>query len=116
MPDENPEFADIYGVAPWVVPDAHNARRRRVVVQPRTDVITVVGRTSKRAEFDAATCLLSEIDHSCRLDKEGMFDLRYTHGVYRSHFSVPADCEYYGPLGEVEATQLQEFWDRFNGF
>ncbi|MFJ2543054.1 hypothetical protein [Microbacterium sp. NPDC087589] len=116
MPEQNPEFADIYGVFPHVVPDAHNAPRRNVVVQPRADIVTLLGRTSNRAGFDEDTCLLSEIDDSCRLDKEGMFELRFKHSIFRAHFSNANDCEFYGALGSGEARSLQEFWDRVNGF
>lgn len=116
MPEQNPEFADIYGVAPHVVRDAHDAPRRNAVVQPRSDVVTLLGRTSNRAGFDTNTCLLSEIDESCRLDKQGMFELRFKHSIYRPHFENPKDCDFYGPLGTDEASRLQQFWDRVNGF
>ncbi|MBQ3358478.1 MAG: hypothetical protein IJG47_06200 [Microbacterium sp.] len=116
MPKEKPEFADIYGVAPHVVPDAHNAPRRNVVVQPRMDVVTLLGRTSSRAGFDANNCLLSEIDDSCRLDKQGMYELRFKHSIYRPHFANEKDCDFYGALGSDETARLREFWDRVNGF
>lgn len=116
MPDENPEFADIYGVATHVVPDAHDAPRRSVVVHPRSDVVTVLGRTSQRGGFDEQHCMLSEVDLSCRLDLPGMFDVRHKHSIFRAHFSRPSDCEFYGPLGTDEAGRLREFYDRVSGF
>lgn len=66
------------------------------------------------AGFDEATCLLSDKDESCRLDKEGMFQLRFKHSIFRRHFANINDCEFYGPLNSDEATRLQEFWDRVN--
>lgn len=116
MPDENPEFADIYGVATHVIPDAHDAPRRNVVVHPRSDIVTVLGRTSQRGLFDEQYCMLSEIDLSCRLDRPGMFDTRHKHSIYRGSFTRATDCEFYGPLGADEAGRLREFWDRVTGF
>jgi hypothetical protein len=116
MPGKDPEFADIYGVATHVVPDAHDGARRNAVVHPRNDVVTVLGRTSQRQLFSAEDCLLSAEDVECRLDLPGMFSLRFQHSIWRAHFADERDCEFYGTLKDGEAANLRQFWDRVTGF
>lgn len=116
MPHEDPGFADIYGVSTHVVPDSHRAARRNVVVQAAKDMVTMLGRTSKRAEFAEHECMLSEVDLDCRLDLPGMFSTRFQHSIPRRHFSNVGDCEYYGSLKAEEAERLRRFWDRMLGY
>lgn len=116
MPHQDPDFADIYGVGVHVIPDAHNAPRRNVVVYPMSDYVIMLGRTSDRSEFKEASCLLSEVDNDCQLDRPGMFSERFKHSVPRHHFSNERDCEYYGTLKTDESERLRAFWDRLWAF
>lgn len=116
MPHSRPEFADIYGVATHIVPDAHDSARRNAVVHPASDVVTMLGRTTKVGDYDPETCLLSAKDPACKLDREGMFTTRHLHGVFRRHFENPGDCDFYGPLNSNAAAELRAFWDKQLGY
>ncbi|MFJ4036904.1 hypothetical protein ACIPVB_02370 [Microbacterium sp. NPDC090007] len=116
MPGKDPDFADIYGVGVHVVPDAHDTPRRNVVVHPRIDVVTVLGRTKQTQSYSEEDCVLSARDDSCRLDLPGMFSTRFQHSIFRAHFANENDCEFYGTLSESETMNLRRFWDRMLGF
>ena len=116
MPHSNPEFADIYGVATHIVRDAHDAPRRNGVVHPASDVVTMLGRTTKTHDYRPDDCLRSGKDESCKLDREGMFTTRHQHAVYRRHFVNPRECEFYGTLSTEAAAELRAFWDKQLGY
>lgn len=116
VPHSNPEFADIYGVATHVIPDAHDAPRRNVVVHSASDVVRMLGRTTRVRDYNPATDLLSGRDEACKLDREGMFTTRHQHGVFRRHFVNPRDCEFFGPLNAAAAAELRAFWDKQLGY
>jgi hypothetical protein len=116
VPDKRPDFADIYGVAAVLVDDAHGAPRRCAVVQERSDYVTVLGRTTQVANYDEQSCLLSDAEPSCGLDKPGMYSTRHKHSVSRPHFNDERRCGYYGTLNEKSAARLREYWERQLGY
>ncbi|MFG6402493.1 hypothetical protein [Microbacterium sp. P04] len=116
MPKKQPAFADVYGIAPALIGDAHRAHRRCAVVHSREDYVTVFGRTTKTKEFEASSCLLSDVEHSCRLDKPGMYSTRFQHSVVRANFNEEHKCEYYGTLAPESAEKLRKFWERLLGY
>jgi hypothetical protein len=109
----DPEFADVYMLdTVMVVSDAHAAARRTVVVQPRDDLVTLLGRTTQLRDYNAADCLLSETDPACSFDKPGMLTVRHKHSVSRADFASEAKCDFKGHLSAPAEQALAEYWDR----
>lgn len=112
MRKPDPEFADIYSVDTRVtIRDAHEARRPVGVVRADPHIVTVLGRTTQLHAFDSAHCVMSAIDPRCRLDKVGMFSLRFKHSIPKAAFADERKCDYCGPLSASEAAALKELWD-----
>lgn len=90
--------------------DAHAAPRRSAVVHVREDYVKTLGRSST-ARHEPPSTLASEPDPACKLDKKGVFSLRWQHSVPRSHFSNPKLCHYYGHLQPDAEAALRAFWE-----
>jgi hypothetical protein len=112
MPNAVPEFADVYGLDPFIIigGDAHNALRRSAVVRVGTPYVTTIGRSTSEQHRPPQT-LRSEIDLECNLDKVGVFSLRWQHSVESKTFDNPSLCTYYGHLKSSAKSELREFWD-----
>jgi len=111
VPEKNPAFADIYGVAAALIADKHDAPRRSAVVQARDDYVTVFARTTQVSDYNPRHCLLSDVEPSCRLDKPGMYTTRHKHSIARTHFGDRNKCDFYGTLGTASSEKLLDYWE-----
>lgn len=115
VPQKEPDFADIFGVAPVLINDKHRAPRRCAVAQAREDYVAVFGRTTQVHLYKAATDLLSDPEPACRLDKHGMYTTRHKYSIMRPEFDDEKKAEYYGTLGEDSSEKLLDYWERMLG-
>lgn len=115
MPHNEPDFADIYGVAPVLINDKHRAARRCAVAQARDDYVTVFGRTTQVHLYREASDLLSDPEPACRLDKHGMYTTRHKYSIVRPAFEDEQKAEYYGTLGAESYERLLDYWERMLG-
>lgn len=108
-----PEFGDIYGADPMVLPggDAHDAKRRVAALQPVIGLPSwrVIGRTTSTPP-KGVPHIKSDIEMSCNLDRPGWWSIRYLHTVELRHLGNPAACPHYGRLPEEPKKELQEYW------
>jgi hypothetical protein len=112
VPDQNPVFADIFGVDKLALlgGDAHDAPRRCAIVQVGVEYVTTLGRSTTEPHHPPDT-LKSGIDPDCNLDRRGVFSLRWQHSVATKSFENPRLCSYYGHLKSTAETELRAFWD-----
>ncbi len=110
----DPQFADIYRADPTRIfgGDAHmSSIRPCAVVQPRSDVVTVLGRSAS-GNHEPPYTLLSAAEPTCGLNKDGVFDSRHQHALMRDDIiSTP----YHQFAGALPATAAQELWDFWDG-
>lgn len=104
VPQKEPDFADIYGIAPVLIDDKHRAPRRCAVTQSREDYVTVFGRTTQVHLYQEASDLLSDPEPACRLDKPGMYTTRHKYSIARPAFNDEQKARYYGTLGRSHAS------------
>lgn len=111
MPNGVPIFADIYGIDKLVLVggDAHKSLRPCAVVHSRSDVVTMLGRSST-AKHEPGVTLESAIDLGCKLDKPGVFSVRFQHSVATPNFENPRLCKFFGHLGSTAEAELLSFW------
>lgn len=112
MPQHDPDFGDIYGVAPVLINDKHRAPRRCAIAQAREDYVTVFGRTTQVYLYNATTDLLSDPEPACRLDKHGMYTTRHKYSVMREDFDDALKTEFYGALGTASYDRFLDYWER----